>query len=79
MRASGKSKEDWCMVWIQRLKMQDWLMIRSKMQDWLKIPRNNNDDENERETMMESIERETVMESIERSQGESVGLRSLGC
>jgi hypothetical protein len=43
---------------------------RSKMQDWLKIPRNNNDDENERET---------VMESIERSQGESVGLRSLGC
>jgi hypothetical protein len=29
--------------------------------------------------LMESIERETVMESIERSQGESVGLRSLGC
>jgi hypothetical protein len=46
------------MVWIQRLKMQDWLMIRSKMQDWLKIPQNNNDDENERETVMESIDGE---------------------
>jgi F0F1-type ATP synthase delta subunit len=28
---------------------------------------------------MKEKERETVMESIERSQGESVGLKSLGC